>query len=115
MIASITYSTYSVTSAGKEFLDKMLLPGTKVVKETKTGESSIRSKGSRNGKGSHALKVVQDLISNKKKWFIIEDSEDYNFPGVFTHPYPQRRGFCEDISKLPNYDVTDPHFIFTDI
>ena len=74
-----------------------------------------RSKGSRNGKGSHALKVVQDLISSKENWFNIEDSDDYNFPGVFTRPFPQRLGFCQDISKLPNYEITDPHFIFTDI
>ena len=47
----------------------------------------------------------------------MEDSDDYmyNFPGVFAHPFPQQLGFCEDISTLPNYDITNPHFIFADI
>ena len=54
-------------------------------------------------------------MSSSEKWFPISSETDYHFPGVFSHPYPQRLGFCKDISTLPHYDSTNPHFLFTDI
>ena len=124
MISTIAYTTYSATDAGNRLLfdeenhNEVLFPGTKKVKETTTkGLLSQRTKrnGVREGKGSHALQIAQDLVSNKENWFPINSSDDYNFPGIFNYPFPQRMGFCEDISNLPNYEVTDPHFIFADI
>lgn len=45
----------------------------------------------------------------------ITNEDDYHFPGVFTAPYPQHMGFCEDITKLAKYDSKNEHFLFTDI
>ena len=70
---------------------------------------------SRKGKGCHVLTQFKKLIADKGKWFPIIDSDDYNFPGVFKQSYPQRLGYCEDITKLPNYEPSDPHFMFSDI
>ena len=69
----------------------------------------------RKGIGCHALTVIRQLISLGENWFPIANSDDYNFPGVFDFPYPQRLGYCEDISKLQNFEKSDPHFIFSDI
>ena len=69
----------------------------------------------RKGKGSHALSIAQELISDKSNWFEIKSSDDYNFPGVFTTPFPQHLSYCEDISKLPNFEISDPHFLYSDI
>ena len=69
----------------------------------------------RKGKGAHALSVAKELISDRANWYDIESSDDYNFPGIFTKPYPKHLGYCEDISKLPNYEASDPHFLYSDI
>jgi len=69
----------------------------------------------RKGKGTHLLNVAKQLLLNKENWFAINKSSDYNFPGVFSTPYPQRLGYCEDISKLSNYEAGDPHFLYSDI
>ena len=124
MISSITFATYSLSDTGINYLEKdscdsILLPdiqsNTKASfeQDTKSVESVISKQ--RIGKGCHALTVFQKLISDKKNWFPITNSEGYNFPGVFYAPYPQRLGYCEDITKLINYEKTDPHFIFSDI
>jgi len=34
---------------------------------------------------------------------------------VFTTIFPQRLSYCEDISKLPNCKISDPHFLYSDI
>ena len=59
--------------------------------------------------------MLKKLIANKENWFLISNSNGYNFPGVFNEPYPKRLGYCENITQLPNYEETDPHFIFADI
>ena len=55
------------------------------------------------------------MEKKKERWFEISDSSNYHFPGVFSSEFPQRMGFCADISMLPNYEPTDKHFLFTDI
>ena len=69
----------------------------------------------RKGRGNHILNVAKQLISDKENWFPIKESNDYNFPGVFDSPFPQRLGYCEDVTKLPNYERSDPHFLYSDI
>ena len=54
-------------------------------------------------------------MESKERWFPITSSDDYHFPGVFSSPFPQRMGYCEDISVLPNFEPTDEHFLFSDI
>ena len=134
MIGSITFATHSVSDSGKDFLDNkdsvpVLLPGiqriSRLEKVITTPSSDKRvsihttpefvNSASRKGKGCHALTIVRKLICDKENWFPIAGSEDYNFPGVFNHPYPQRLGYCKDITNLTNYESTDPHFMFSDI
>ncbi len=103
--------------------DVILLPGipdTSLPKEsridvTKSGKDTDLNPILRRGKGLHALTVLKKLICDKRNWFPIIDSEGYNFPGIFKDPYPQRLGYCEDITLLTNYEASDPHFIFSDI
>ena len=59
--------------------------------------------------------MSQRTFLEKKNWFSINWSDDYNFPGVFCVPHPQRLGYCDDISKLPNYEAGDPHLLYSDI
>ena len=54
-------------------------------------------------------------MESREKWYAINNEDDYHFPGVFTAPYPQRMGFCEDITKLAKYDSKNEHFLFTDV
>lgn len=128
MISSITIATYSVSNLGHQLLDSnehdsMLLPSIHKFSSPKRKDPDVTLKDedklvnsvSRKGKGSHALTVLQKLICVKKNWFPIIDSEGYNFPGVFKHPYPQRLGYCEDITRIANFEASDPHFIFSDI
>ena len=88
-------------------VDKKLVPATNT---GSTPSSDQRVMHPRKGKGSHALNIAQELTSDKSNWFVIKSSDNYNFPGVFTTPFPQHLGYCEDISKLLNYEVSDPHF-----
>lgn len=107
-----------VRDAGRTFLTsdvEIMLPALGNTKHPKSEASGSRSSGSRTrkGKGSHALTVIKQLISDNENWFPLTNSDDYNFPGVFDFPYPQRLGYCEDISQLPNYKVTPTSFSLT--
>ena len=54
-------------------------------------------------------------MSSPDQWFKIKGSEDYQFPGVFSAPYPQRLGYCPDITKLGLYTPESPDFLYYDI
>ena len=54
-------------------------------------------------------------MESREKWYAINNEDDYHFPGFFTAPYPQRMGFCEDITKLTKDDSKNEHFLFTDV
>ena len=70
----------------------------------------------RQGKGCHALPTISQLLSDKRNWFLIKSSQDYHFPGVFTSSFPQRLGYCDDITSLPNHtSSSNPDFIYYDI
>ena len=125
MMNDIVFASYTVADEGIALLknveiQEVLLPAVdkKLVQTTDTDStpsSSQKVTHQRKGKGSHALSIAQELLSDKSNWFEIKSSDDYNFLGVFTTPFPQRLGYCEDISKLPNYEVSDPHFLYSDI
>ena len=55
------------------------------------------------------------MMSSPDQWFKIKGSEDYQFPGVFSAPYPQRLGYCPDITKLGLYTPESPDFLYYDI
>lgn len=119
MVGSIVFATYTVSAVGNAFLasdgETVMLPALENKNHSEEESNNSSTSHVRKGKGSHAFTVIKRLISDKENWFPITDSDGYNFPGVFDFPYPQRLGFCEDISKLPNYEKADPHFIFSDI
>ena len=121
-MSNIVYAAYTVTDLGVKMMAEdeveVLLPDEIVCAETKKAESNaeiLNKSVVRKGKGAHILHVAKQLISEKENWFLINQSNDYNFPGVFIAPYPQRLGYCEDISKLPNYKPSDPHFLYSDV
>ena len=120
----IVYAAYTVTTEGVKFLSEdsaqeVLLPDeirSSEKKEVKLNDNKEQTTPkARKGRGTHILNVAKRLISDKDNWFPIKASTDYNFPGVFDSPYPQRLGYCADISKLPNYESSDPHFLYSDI
>ena len=127
MLASIAFATFSVSSTGMDRLTEgqgspVMLPMNPVTSEEQSGEkkkeetntsNSVSKK--RKGQGCHVLTTLKKLIADKEYWFAITNSDGYNYPGVFHEPYPKRLGYCEDITKLPNYDKIDPNFMFSDI
>lgn len=126
MLASVAFATFSVSSTGMDHLTaKVVLlcfqmnpvtseekSGEKKKEETNTSNSVSKQ---RKGQGCHVLTTLKKLIADNKYWFAVTNSDGYNYPGVFHEPYPKRLGYCEDITKLPNYDKIDPHFMFSDI
>ena len=127
MLASIAFATFSVSSTGMDRLTEgqgspVMLPMNPVTSEEQSGEKKKEETNTSNsvskqrkGQGCHVLTTLKKLIADKEYWFAITNSDGYNYPGVFHEPYPKRLGYCEDITKLPNYDKIDPHFMFSDI
>lgn len=97
LVNSMVYNAYSLSSAGHTLL------------QTPHKLPSVEMKGCK------AITTIRSLMSSSEKWFPISSETDYHFPGIFSHPYSQRLGFCVDISILSQYDSTNPHFLFTDI
>ena len=62
-----------------------------------------------------ALPVIRSLLSEQRNWFDITIPDDYQYPGVFRHDYPQRVAYCEDVTALSFYDESNQHFLFEDI
>jgi len=122
-MTTIIYAAYTVTDLGIKMIEdntqEILLPDDTIVELKSDADlnTQVSSKPAviRKGKGTHVLNVAKELFSNKENWFVITQSSDYNYPGVFSTPYPQRLGYCEDISKLPNFEAGDPHFLYSDI
>lgn len=78
-------------------------------------EKCWSEKETRKGKGCQTITIIRTLMESREKWYAINNEDDYHFPGVFTAPYPQKMGFCEDIMKLAKYDSKNEHFLFTDV
>ena len=117
MVSYVAYATFSISDSGKNFLEEdssrtVMLP---ILSEVNEGKSSKSQSIPRRGNGCHALATFLRLISDMENWYVISNSDGYNFPGIFNEPYPKRLGYCKDITLLPNYEKTDPHFMFSDI
>ena len=121
MVAFVAFATSSsgIHRLEEDVVNPVMLPVEFETQAIKQGqESKVKDNARtipRRGKGCHALTVLKTLIANKENWFLITNSNGYNFPGVFDEPYPKRLGYCENITQLPNYEETDPHFMFADI
>ena len=128
MITDIVFASYTVADTGTALLDnvelqEVLLPtidhkwslSTDAEGAPLPDRQDTNKSVQRKGKGAHALTIAKELLSDRTNWYNIESSDDYNFPGIFAKPFPQRLGYCEDVSKLPNYEPSDPHFLYSDI
>jgi len=122
MKKELLFATYTVANADTELLkddvlQEILLP---VIDKnqpiaTNVDPSNHQKSRKRTGKGAHSLSVARELISDRKRWFDIKSIDDYKFPGIFNARFPQRLGYCEDISKLCNYEADRPNFPYSDI
>ena len=120
---NIVFNVFTATEKGTNYAlnpSPLLLPSFNVddLPATDQGGDEAQTKTApkhRNGKGCQVLPKVRRLLSSQRNWYSIRDPSDYYFPGVFKHEYPQRLGFCYDITNLSQYTSSDPHFLFHDI
>ena len=80
-----------------------------------SGSHNPSDKKARQSKGVQALPIIKKLMGSRANWFPIRSAEDYHIPGMFRHPFPQRMGYCQDITSLGHYIASDPDFLFSDI
>ena len=118
LVWHMVYNSFCISESGCTFIDKphpISLPQVKK-RDAPTRDNDANSqRATRQGKGYHALPTIRHLMCSSERWYEITNDEDYYFPGVFDAPHPQRMGFCPDITQLPKYDTTNPHFIYADI
>lgn len=115
---AMVFNMFQLSSEGFGYIDnpyKICLPQLPEAAEPSTQQGSCVSKSTRVSKGSQALPVIRNLLSDQAQWFAIENPDDYQYPGVFPHEHPKRVAYCEDITALPFYDSSNKHFMFEDI
>ena len=69
----------------------------------------------RKGKGCQAVEGIRSPMSSRKNWYEISSETDYQFPGIFEAPFPQRLGYCPDVSTLPLYKSGVSVFLYAEI
>ena len=84
-------------------------------RQPQSSSSPVKAVAKRNGRGCRAKPIISALISDPEQWFEIQNSSDYQFPGVFSTEYPQRLGYCPDVTKLGLYTASNPEFMYYDI
>lgn len=121
-LGDMVYNSYTLASAGEAFLENphvIELPDVSAISHPNThaveNAEGSNTKPKRQGKGCHAIPAIRSLMSSSENWYTICREEDYEFPGTFSTPAPQRMGYCSDITTLPKYDHSNEHFLFTDI
>jgi len=72
-------------------------------------------KKSRQGRGTHGLTIVRQLLLDRENWKIIQSKHDYQFPGVFEDEQMQAIYYTPDVFKLDEADLSNPHFMWDDI
>lgn len=115
---AMVFNTFQLSSEGFNYIDnphEIRLPQLPDTTEPSTQQALRTSKPTRVSRGSQALPVIRNLLSDQTKWFEIENPDDYQYPGVFRHEHPKRVAYCEDITALPFYDPGNEHFMFEDI
>ena len=118
LIGHMVYNGFCITESGCAFINEphpIPLPEVKKRAVPMRDNDENPQKATRQGKGCHILPTIRHLMSSSERWYEITNDEDYHFPGIFDAPYPQRMGFCPDITQLPKYDTRNPHFIYADI
>ena len=67
------------------------------------------------GHGSNPLSVVKMLMKSHDNWQEIITKEQYQFPGVSVSGQSSMLLYSKDVSKLPQYVASKPHFLWDDI
>ena len=120
-VSAMVFNTFRLTPAGREHLQSPILvelPASTTTEPLQPGSPSVstsKAKLTRKSKGTNLLPALRRLLTSHEHWFEITESSDYQYPGTFRFPHPQRLGFSPDITKLPLYSSADEHFLFTDI
>ena len=118
LIGHMVYNGFCITESGCAFINEphpIPLPEVKKRAVPTKDNDDNPQKATRQGKGCHILPTIRHLMSSSERWYEITNDEDYHFPGIFDAPYPQRMGFCPDITQLPKYNTRNPHVIYADI
>lgn len=133
LIGSMAYNVYHPTEEGESYLQdsyEIKLPQVTSCQQARISSqpgksimafriiiafSFVDNVRKRKGKGCQIVTTIHHLMSSSSNWFTVKDKNDYRFPGICTTPYPQRLGFCDNVSTLHCYDSHNPHFLFTDI
>ena len=76
--------------------------------------------------GSNLVPVIEKLLLSSEKWYKIETTSQYQYPGVFSNQTlnesdesnsggtKPRLGYVADCSKLPHYHKDNPHFLYSE-
>ena len=114
-IKNMIFNSYSLTEAGQKYAvesHSVELPKLRSNMKSAQVQTDSSPDATKHTRGTHLL---PELLSSKDNWYIIEQNEDYHFPGKFRLPYPHRLGFVPDITTLSFYVKDDEHFLFNDI
>ena len=74
-----------------------------------------RKKRVGHGSNPWPLPVVRMLMKCHDNWREIITKEQYQFPGVSVNGQSSMLLYSKDVSKLPQYVVSKPHFLWDDI
>ena len=124
-ITSMAYNTYTTTAAFDDFLQSpttTILPFDYHLPHSKSvfikndgGREKRKTTQVRQSKGVHMLPILTRLLSSREFWYEIRELQDYQYPGTFNAPDPQRLGYAPNITELKFYTKDDEHFLFNDI
>ena len=67
------------------------------------------------GRGSNLLSVIKMLMKSHDNWQEIITKEQYQFPRVSVSGQSNMLLYSKDVSMLPPYVASKPHFLWDDI
>ena len=123
-MASRDISCYEVAQKGRDAIastKEVLLPPIGEFNLATPATPQGLSKGKeiekkkRVGRGSNPLSVAKELMKCPDNWQEIVSKEQYQFPGVSIDTQSNTLLYSKDISKLPQYVASKPHFLWEDI
>ena len=82
---------------------------------TSVGNSVKQNEVDRKKCVGRALSVVKMLMKSHDNWQEIITKEQYQFPGVSVSGQSSMLLYSKDVSKLPQYVASKPHFLWYDI
>ena len=69
----------------------------------------------RQGKCTHGLHIVRQLMADKENWNLIKSKHDYQFLGFYEKEQTQVVYYTPDAAKLYQSDNSNLHFLWDDI